>query len=174
MPFGLTGTPSCFAKLTADMLADMVGHMIELFMDDGGTSGSDFKTKLSNLETLFARCRETGLLLSAQKTKLFMTEVLFAGDRVGQVGVWGDPTKLMAVVEWQRPGNAQNLGAFLGLTGYFRLLIKDYAKLVKPLKDLENELEVQKGVGKQAYQCAVKAHSLRIAGPRFTRRRSSS
>lgn len=140
MPFGLTGAPSCFGKMTVDALGDMVGHAIQLFVDDGRMAGSNFDLKLSNLRSLFIQCREMGLSLSAQKTRLFMSEVVFTGERVGKDGVHGDLAKLTAVVDWQRPTNIQNLGSFLGLTGYFRSLIKDYAKLAKPLKDLQNKL----------------------------------
>lgn len=160
MPFGLTGAPSRFAQMTAEALGDLVGTLLELFVDDGGMAGDDFETKFQNLNTFFQRCRETGLSLSAQKTKLFMSEVVFAGDRVGKEGVRGDPAKLTAVVDWQRPRNIQNLGHFLGLCGYFRTLIKDYARLSKPLKDLENELGVTTAAGKQAYRSAAAAHSL--------------
>jgi hypothetical protein len=60
-----------------------------------------------------------------------MSEVVFAGECVGINGIWGDLTKLTAVVNWQRPTTIQNLEAFLGLTSYFRPLIK---KLLPPRK----------------------------------------
>ena len=63
--------------------------------------------------------------------------------------------KLTAVVNWPTPTMIQNLEAFLGLTGYFRPLIKNYSLLEKPLKDLANTLEVPKGAGKKAYQNAA-------------------
>jgi hypothetical protein len=69
-------------------------------------------------------------------------------------------TKLTAVVNWETPRTIQNLKAFLGLTGYFRPLIKNYSLLEKPLKDLANTLNVPKGAGKQAYHNAARAHQL--------------
>ncbi|CAA7271056.1 unnamed protein product [Cyclocybe aegerita] len=39
MPFGLTGAPSTFADMTAKALGNLVGSMIELFVDDGGMAG---------------------------------------------------------------------------------------------------------------------------------------
>jgi len=82
---------------------------------------------LANLRTFFVRCREESLSLSPQKTKLFMSEVVFAGERVGTEGIRVDLTKLTAVVNWETPTTIQNLEAFLGLTGYFRPLIKNYS-----------------------------------------------
>lgn len=155
MPFGLTGAPSCFNEVTGKALHGLVGTIMQLFVDDGAMAGDVFEDKLSNLCTFFVRCREESLSLSPQKTKLFMTEVVFAGERVGQMGIRGDLAKLIAVVNWPTPTTIQNLEAFLGLTGYFRPLIKNYSLLEKPLKDLANTLEVPKGAGKKAYQNAA-------------------
>ena len=80
MPFGLTGAPSCFNKVTGKALHGLVGTIMQLFVDDGAMAGDVFKDKLSNLCTFFIRCREESLSLSPQKTKLFMTEVVFAGE----------------------------------------------------------------------------------------------
>lgn len=161
MPFGLTGAPSCFNEVTAKALHGLVGTIMQLFVDDGAMAGDVFDEKLVNLRTFFTRCREESLSLSPQKTKLFMTEVVFAGERVGQMGIRGDLAKLTAVVNWPTPTTIQNLEAFLGLTGYFRPLIKNYSLLEKPLKDLANTLEVPKHAGKKAYQNAARAHKLR-------------
>ena len=89
-----------------------------------------------------------------------MLEVVFAGERVSSEGIKADLSKLTAVVNWQTPAAIQNLGSFLGLTGYFRPLIKNYSLLEKPLKDLLNTLEVPKSAGKHAYQNAARAHQL--------------
>jgi len=160
MPFGLTGAPSYFNEVTAKALHGLVGTMLQLFVDDGAMAGDIFADKLANLRTFFTRCREEHLSLSPQKSKLFMSEVVFAGERVGTNGIRGDLAKLTAVVNWQRPTTIQNLEAFLGLTGYFRPLIKNYCLLEKPLKDLANTLVVPAGGGKQAYRNAARTHRL--------------
>ena len=62
--------------------------------------------------------------LLAKKSKLFMTEIVFTGSRVGMEGVHPDNTKLTAIVDWHEPPNLLNLSSFLGLVGYFHDLIK--------------------------------------------------
>ena len=161
MPFGLTGAPSCFNEVTGRALHGLVDTMIQLFVDDGAMAGDVFADKFANLRTFFSRCREESLSLSPQKTQLFMSEVVFAGERVGKDGIKADLSKLTAVVNWSTPATIQNLGSFLGLTGYFRPLIKNYSLLEKPLKDLYNTLEIPKSGGKRAYQNAARTHLLR-------------
>jgi hypothetical protein len=52
------------------------------------------------------------------------------------------------------------LGAFLGLTGYFRNLIKGYAKIAQPLLDLVKAAEIPRKNGKGIYRRAMCSHTL--------------
>ena len=67
----------------------------------------------------------------------------------------------MAVADWKTPTDLQNLGSFLGLTGYFRPLIKGYASIVQLLMDMAWKLELHKFRGKAAYMKAMKGYSLK-------------
>lgn len=160
MPFGLTGAPSTFAGMTANALGDLVGTLFELFVDDGGMAGDIFEVLIADIRTLLIRIRETGLSLSAAKSSFFETEATFAGARVGPSGIKPDLTKLTSIVDWNTPTNLQNLGSFLGLTGYFRSLVKGYAVIAQPLTDLARSLELPRLKGKAAYNRAMKGFSL--------------
>ena len=160
MPFGLTGAPSTFGGMTAGALGDLIGTLLELFVDDGGLAGDDFDTMLANTRRLLQRISDKGLSLSAAKSKFFVTEATFAGGRVGPDGIKPDLTKLTAITDWKTPTDLQNLGSFLGLTGYFRSLIKGYASVAQPLTDLARNLELPKLKGKAAYTRAMKGYSL--------------
>lgn len=47
-----------------------------------------------------------------------------------------DPSKVTTIQEWSLPVAITHLRAFLGLTGYYRRFIKNYASIVGPLTDL--------------------------------------
>jgi hypothetical protein len=156
MPFGLTGAPSTFGSVTADKLGDLLAPLgIELLVDDGGMAGDDFDIMIDRTRRFFMRVRETSLSLSAKKSEFFMTEIIFAGSRVGPDGVQPDAAKLTAVVDWRQPPDLLNLSRFLGLTGYFRDLVKGYAKIAQPLTDLVRDVNVPKTAGKTAYRMAL-------------------
>ncbi|KAG2047565.1 hypothetical protein BDR06DRAFT_859806, partial [Suillus hirtellus] len=55
------------------------------------------------------------LSLSPSKTQLFMTEVIFAGARVGCDGIKPDLAKILAVINWAVPSTVHDLMQFLGL-----------------------------------------------------------
>ena len=167
MPFGLTGAPATFCEMVAIALEDMIGRELVNWMDNICLPGDDFETKMGNLRKFFKRCRERGLSLAPAKTKLFFTEVLFAGSVVGPDGIKPNLDKVAVVVDWPVPQDVQDLMAFLGLTNYFRRLIKDYAKITQPLTDLTRDVHIDipkhaSGKAKKgAYKRALKAASLK-------------
>ena len=161
MPFGLTGAPATFGELIAIALDDMIRQELVNWMDDICLLGDNFDTKMDNLWKFFTCCREKSLSLSPSKSKLFFTDVLFAGAMIGPSGIKPNLDKVASVVNWPEPKDVQDLMAFLGLMNNFRRLINDYAQIVAPLTDLTRDLQIdipkagwkaRKGVYKQALQ----------------------
>ena len=162
MPFGLTGAPSTFGNMTAEHLYELlVAEIMELFVDDGGTAADEFEEMMGKLLKIFTRIREAGLSLSASKCQFFMTEMVFAGATVGPKGVQPDLKKLTAIVNWKIPDNATALAGFLGLTGWFRDLIKGYAKKEQPLRDLLREVDMPEKFTKSVYRRIMTNYKLK-------------
>jgi hypothetical protein len=88
---------------------------------------------MGKLRALLERVRREKMSLSPSKLRLFMTEAVFAGAQVGPQGVTLDTAKLTAIIDWPIPDDASHLEGFLGLTSYFRDLIKGYARIEAPL-----------------------------------------
>lgn len=166
MPFGLTGAPTTFCEMVAIALDDMIGRELVNWMDDICIPGDVFETKLQNLRRFFDRCRSRNLSLSPSKTKLFFTEVLFAGAMVGPQGIRPNLDKVGAVVKWPVPETVQQLMGFLGLTNFFRRLITNYARIAAPLSDLTRDVKIEQPSGnwrtrKGAYKRALASSSLK-------------
>jgi len=53
--------------------------------------------------------------------------VKYLGHVVGRDGVATDPDKVRAIEDWVTPRNLRCLRAFLGLVGYYRQYIPDFA-----------------------------------------------
>ena len=166
MPFGLTGAPATFCEMVAIALDDMIGRELVNWMDDVCIPGDVFETKLSNLQRFFDHCRNRNLSLSPSKTKLFFTNVLFAGAMVGPQGIRPNLDKVGAVINWPAPETVQQLMGFLGLTNYFRRLIPNYARIAAPLSDLTRDVKIEQPssnwrVRKGAYKRALASSSLK-------------
>lgn len=55
--------------------------------------------------------------------------MVFLGHVVSIDGILVDPSKIEAVLEWQRPKTLKEVQSFLGLIGYYRRFMNDFAKL---------------------------------------------
>jgi len=123
---------------------------MELFVDDGGTAADAFPEMMNKLRCIFTRAREHGLSLSPSKSKFFMMTAKFAGATIGPNGVQPDLSKLMAIINWKTPSNTLNL--------WFRDLIKDYAKIEQPLRDLIREVDLPEKCLKTVYHQIMANH----------------
>lgn len=71
--------------------------------------------------------------VSKDKSKFFKEEVQFLGLTVLINGIKTSPDKVNDILNFQIPTTLRALRSFLGLSGYYRRFIKDYALIVKPL-----------------------------------------
>jgi len=134
MPFGITGGPSEFGHTVGQHMHNLIADgTCKNFVDDGGSAADSFKEGMAKLRRILEHVHRERLSLSPGKLQVFMTEAVFVGAHVGPGGVSPDSSKLTAVVDWKIPEDASHLEGFLGLTAYFRDLVKGYATLEKPL-----------------------------------------
>ena len=162
MPFGVTGGPSEFGHVTGERFHDLIAQTIlELFVDDGGMASNSFEEGITKLRTLLDRVRREKMSLSPSKLKVFMTEAVFAGAQVGPQGVSPDSTKLTAIVNWPVPEDASHLEGFLGLTSYFRDLVKGYAQVEGPQRNLLRQGPIPAGTKKHKYQQIMRTFKLK-------------
>ena len=123
-------------------------------------AADSFEEGIQKLRTLFDRVRREKMSLSPSKLRLFMTEAVFAGVQVGPQGVSLDSSKLTAIVDWPIPEDASHLEGFLGLTSYFRDLVKGYARIEGPLRNLLRQVPIPAGTKKHKYQQIMKTFKL--------------
>lgn len=83
------------------------------------------------LEILTAHKRNANM----KKCEFGQPLVSYLGHVVSAQGVEVDQSKVQAMVDWPIPRNIKELRGFLGLTGYYRKFITQYATLAGPLTD---------------------------------------
>ena len=63
------------------------------------------------------------------------------GHVVSSSGIATDPEKTRAVTEWPVPTSVKEVKSFLGLAGYYRRFVKNFAAIAAPLNALTRKLE---------------------------------
>ncbi|XP_055343594.1 uncharacterized protein LOC129591802 isoform X2 [Paramacrobiotus metropolitanus] len=135
--FGLKNAPSYFQRTMTTIVGDfIVRGVVAVYLDDVIIATFTLEEHEEVLEALFSRCREIELMFKPEKCHFLKATVNVLGFTVTREGVLADPEKVRAITDFPVPANLKAVRAFLGLTGYYRRFIKDYAALACPLYEL--------------------------------------
>lgn len=136
MPFGLAGAPATFQRLMDRLLAEMKGTECFVYLDDVIIFSATFDEHLRRLDGVFKRLSDANLKVGLAKCCFAQSEVNYLGHVVTSEGVKPDPSKLTAIREYPTPRNVKEVRGFLGLAGYYRRFIAEFANIAKPLTQL--------------------------------------
>ena len=135
MPFGLSGAPATFQRLMDQVLRDL-GAFTAAYLDDVIIYSSTWDEHLCHLRAVFQRLRAAGLTVKRKKCQFGTRHCNYLGHIVGEGGVRPDPQKQEAVRTFPTPQTKKDVRTFLGLSGYYRRFIQDYAAVAAKLSDL--------------------------------------
>lgn len=133
LPFGLRNAPSIFQRAIDDILRDYIGTICYVYIDDIIIYSPDAKSHISDIESIISKLESAGMRISTEKSKFFKSEVEFLGFTVSQHGIKTCPSKVQDILNYKTPETLRALRSFLGLSGYYRRFIRDYASIAKPL-----------------------------------------
>ena len=88
------------------------------------------------VERFLQRIKEVGMTLKLRKCRFAQSEIKFCGKIVGSGGRRPDPQKVAAIQSLKPARTKTEVRRLLGLFGFFRDHIPNYAMLAKPLTDL--------------------------------------
>ena len=136
MPFGLCNAVATFQRLMDLVLSGLNLDICLVYLDDVVIFSSTMEQHLERLELVFKRLLGANLKLKPSKCFLMQTKVTFLGHIVSSDGIATDPEKIKLVSDWPVPTTLKQLRGFLGLSGYYRRFVEDYAKKAAPLNNL--------------------------------------
>ena len=167
LPFGLCNAPAQFSRLMQRVMNDHLFKIMVLYLDDLLVFSPDFNSHLQRLQAIFNRLREVGIKLNPEKCSFAKSSVSFLGHILSENGVSTDPKKIEAVKNFPVPSTVKDVRAFLGLAGYYRRFVKNFAHIAKPLSELLQKTDSQARNPKLGYrwneQCLKAFDSLKIA-----------
>ncbi|XP_053968337.1 uncharacterized protein LOC128869757 [Anastrepha ludens] len=117
-PFGFCNSPAVFVRFINYIFQQLINNgIMEIYVDDIVVFEGTAEQCLANMEIVLKRAEQHG-------------------HEVEDGRVWPGQEKVKAVKNFPLPKNLRDVQAFLGLTGYFRKFIKNYAVLARPLTEL--------------------------------------
>ena len=98
---------------------------ILVYIDDVFIHANTLAEHDKRVRQFFSSLAQTNLILQPDKVHFLWKEVAFLGHIVSERGVETGPGKVKTVKEFPHPKGVQNKREFLGLTGFYRRLLKD-------------------------------------------------
>lgn len=135
MPFGLTNAPRVFQRFMNRILGAF-RDSAAVYLDDVLLHSRTVDDAINCLRQVLNLLRREGLTLNLAKCSFLMTTVNFLGFDVGNGQIRPNKSKINAVQEFPTPKSLHQVRQFLGLTGYFRQFVRNYAVIARPLTAL--------------------------------------
>lgn len=107
-----------------------------VFIDDILIYSRSREEHAEHLRIVLDKLRENQLFAKLSKCSLWQRKIGFLGHVISEAGVAVDPEKITAISEWPTPMTATEIRSFLGLAGYYRKFVKDFASIAKPMTRL--------------------------------------
>ena len=135
MLFGLQGAPATFQRMMDQLIRGLEGFATA-YLDDLVIYSSTSDDHVKHLCNVFERLCKADLTAKPRKCQFAMKQCKYLGHIIGNGVVQPEPGKIDAVKSFAVPRTKTDVRAFLGLTGYYRRFLSDYATIALPLTDL--------------------------------------
>ena len=127
MPFGLRNGPAVFQRLM-DSLLHQDKQLSQVYIDDIVVFSASWEEHCTHLDTILSRLSAAGLTANIKKCQWGQQRCEFLGHIVGDGKVSPAELKVKAVRDFSMPKTKKAVRQFLGLTGYYRRFIPEYAE----------------------------------------------
>ena len=103
LPFGLKTSSEIFQRKLMTAIADLEG--VICVADDIVVHAENDEVHDQRLKNLLQRCREVGIRLNKEKSRLRTNEMIYLGHKITSNGVEPDPQKIQAITNMPAPTN---------------------------------------------------------------------
>ena len=134
MPFGMKNASATFQRLMNRITRNLEGCIV--YIDDIVIYSDNWETHLERLRNLFVALRKAGLAVNLRKSEFAKAKIIYLGHEIGYGNVSPRDVNVDVILNFPTPKTKKDVRSFLGMSGYYRRFVKNYADISKPLTTL--------------------------------------
>ncbi|KAG1450745.1 hypothetical protein G6F57_016335 [Rhizopus arrhizus] len=136
LPFGLTTAPSTYQRMMVNILGELIGDCAYVFIDDIIIFSETVEQHVLDLQKVFDKCEAAGLKLKGAKCRFGVSGVEYLGHQITKDGLLPTDKNVKKIMDMPAPTTSDEVRSFLGLVGYYRRFIVNFADTAHPLTSL--------------------------------------
>ena len=162
MPFGMVNSAATLKRGMKNLLKGMKN--VEFYWDDILVHTRTWEDHLKTLGELFSRLAQAGMTIRPSKCVFGADSIDFLGHQLqqGLIGLHED--NVAKIRKAPRPTTKKQVRSFMGLAGYYRDFIPNFAAVAAPLSDLTRKGQPSKVEWGDAQEKAYQTIKILLAG----------
>jgi len=136
LPFGLTNAPATFQSAIDHAIRPFLDRTAVCYLDDILIFSKTLDEYKRHVKEVLDALHAHNLSVNREKSEFHKHETVFLGYLISPGEIRMEPSKIDAVAKWPAPQNVTETRGFVGFANFYRMFIRDFGGICKPLHDL--------------------------------------
>ena len=136
MPFGLTNAPATFQSLIDYAIRPFLDKFAVCYLDDILIFSKTLAEYRKYVRAVLDALYQYKLSVNKEKSEFHVTKTVFLGYEISPGRIRMEPSKVEAIKNWPTPTTVTEVRGFIGFINFYRMFIKGYGDIARPLHAL--------------------------------------
>jgi len=139
LPFGLKNAPAQFQHMMDEIISGLRWQAALVYIDDLLVYSGSWTEHLQHLRTILVSAIRAGLVFNLDKCRFGHSDIQLLGHSLSRYGLHTLAAKTEAIRDLDRPRTLKELHRIMGMFGYYRMFITQFAAMAAPLNALKTQ-----------------------------------